>query len=34
MTEQGSIASRGEAYLIYQRQTPMFFPFKKLLKFK
>lgn len=26
ITEQNSIASRGEAYLRYQRQTPMFFP--------
>lgn len=26
MTEAGSIQSRGEAYLAYQRKTPMFFP--------
>ena len=26
MTEKGSISSRGEAYLAYQRITPMFFP--------
>lgn len=31
LTEKGSLVKRGEAYLLYQRQTPMFFPFKKLL---
>lgn len=29
LTEKGSLIKRGEAYLLYQRQTPMFFPFKK-----
>jgi steroid 5-alpha reductase family enzyme len=29
MTEQGSIASKGEAYLSYQRKTPFFFFGKK-----
>lgn len=29
MTEAGSIKSRGQAYLDYQKTTPMFFPFSK-----